>query len=315
MRSRALPKYFDYTSAPLVRPYGIAVAKPGAHSSMIIGHGTYPYGFGHGNESSPPQRIESAFSGFEVPLRSGLGLISPTPLYNSQSCVSELSKAQNVRAGPSTPVSRFQSASNTYQTPPCSPNIRSDTRAKNNKEEASPILRLSETEDFVNQPREFDQVSRLQSRLQNSSSDYFQESSPLLISKKVTEGSRCYPSLTQPRKEELNNFSVSQSYLALRANFTGLDFPLEQNQTRDALLLLPEKCSLEPENPYLSPAFSSSSSYVDHSPRNPHFYSQATTQDDSLLYSAPRSLGLQLELSDDPGCIYSQQPGTGSQGR
>lgn len=313
MRSRALPKYLDYTSAPLVGPYGIADAQQSAHSSIKTEHGTYPYGFGQGNEGSPPQRIESAFSGFEMPPRSGLGLISSTPLYKSQSCVSELSKAQNVRAGPSTPFSRFQSASNTYQTPPCSPTIRSDTRAKNKKEEASPSLRLSETEDFANQPPEFDGVSRLQSRLQNSSSDYFLENSPLLISKKVTEGSRYYPSLQQ-RKEEVDNFSVSQSYSALRANFSNLDFPMEQGQTRDASLLLPEKCSLEPENPYLSPAFSSSS-YVDPSPQNPHFYSQVTTQDDSLLYSAPRSLGLQLQLSDDPGCIYNQQPGTGSQGR
>lgn len=311
LRSRALPKYFDYPSAPLVRPYGIAVAQQGACSTIKFGHGSYPFGFGHGNEGSPSQRIESAFSGFEVTPRSGLGLISPTPLYNSQSCVSELPKAQNIQAAPSTRFSRFQIAPNTYQTPPCSPIIRSDTRAENNKAELSPSLRLSATEEFLNQPPEFEGVSRLQS-LQNSNSDYFQENPPLSISKKLAKGSRCYPSLTQQRKEEVDDFSA-QSYSALEASFSDLDFPLEQDQTRHASLLLPEKCVLESENPYLSPAFSSSS-YVDHSPQNPHFYSQVATQDDSLLYSAPRSLGLQLQLSDDPRCIYSQQPGTGTHG-
>ena len=302
-----------------MRPYGIAVAQQSAHSTIKIGHGTYTYGFGHDSESSPSQRIESASGGFDVTTKSGVGLISSTPLYHSQSRVSELSKARNVRAGPSTSLSRFQSASNIYQTPPCSPTVRSDTRAKNNMGEASPGLRLCETEDFLNQPPEFDGVSRLQSHLQDPSSDYFQEKSPLSISKKFAEdlrcGSRCYPSITQQRKGEVDDFSASQSYPALRANFPDIDFTLEQDQIRDASLLMLEKCSLESENPYLSPAFSSSS-YVDHSPQNPQFYSQVTTaRDDSLLYSAPRSFGLQLQLSDDPGCIYSQQPGTGTQGR
>lgn len=314
MRSRALPKYFDYNSAPLVRPYGIALAQQSAHSSMKMGHGNYPYGFGHGNGGSPSQRIGSTFSGFEIPPRAGLGLISSAPLYSPQSCVSDLFKAQIIRAGPSTPFSRFPSASNTYQTPPCSPTIRLDTRAKNNKDVASPNLRLSETEDFINLPPEFEGVSRFQPFLQNSSSEYLQKKSPLSINKKAIEGSRCYPGLALQRKEELDDFSVSQSYSTLGADFSDLDFPLEQDRTRDASLLLPEKCSLEPENPYLSPAFSSSS-YVDPSPKNPQFYSQVTTQDDSLLYSAPRSLGLQLQISDDPGCIYGQQPGTRSQGR
>lgn len=268
---------------------------------MKTGPSIYPYVFGHGNEDSPPQRIESTFSGFELPLRSGLGLISSTPLYSSQSCVSGLFKSQNVQAGPSTPFSRFSSASNTYQTPPCSPTIRSDTQAKDSEESASPSLRLSETEDLVNR------VSRLQSCLQTSSS-------PLSTSKKVTERSRCYPSLTPQRKEKADDYSVLQRHSTLGANFSALDFPLEQDQTQDASLLLPEKCGLETENPYLSPAFSSSS-YVDHSPQNPQFYSQVVTQDDFSLYSAPCSLGLQLQISDNPGCIYDQQPRTRSQGR
>lgn len=313
MRSRALPKYFDYTSAPLVRPYGIAVAQQSAHSTIKLGPGSYPFGFGHGNEGSSSQRIEPAFNGFEVTPRSGLGLISPTPLHNSQSSVSELSKAQTSQAAPSIRFSRFQIAPSTYQTPPCSPIIRSDTRANNNKE-LSPSLRLSETEEFLNQPPEFDGVSRLRSHPQNSSSDYSQKNPPLSIGKKVAEGSHCYPSLTQQRKEEFDKFSVSQSYSALQAGLSDMNFPLKQDQTRNASLLLPEKCGLQPENPYLSPAFSSSS-YIDPSPQNPHFYSQVATQDGSLLYSAPRSLGLQLQLSDDPRCIYSQQPRTGTHGR
>lgn len=313
LRSRALPKYFDYTSAPLVRPYGIAVAQQDARSTIKLGHGSYPFGFGYGNEGSPSQRTVSAFSGFEVTARSGLGLISPTPLYSSQSCVSQLSKARNIQAAPSTRFSRFQIAPNTYRTPPCSPINRSDTRVKNNKEELSPSLQLPATQEFLNQPPEFEGVSRLQPHIQNSASDYFKENPALSISKKPAKGSRCYPSLTQQEKEGADDFSA-HGYSALQANFSDLDFPSEQHQTRDATLLLPEKCGLESENPYLSPAFSSSS-YVDHSPQNPHFYSQVATQDDSLLYSAPRSLGLQLQLSDDPRCIYSQQSGTGTHGR
>lgn len=241
-------------------------------------------------------------------------MISPKPLYNSQSCVSELSKAQIIQAAPSIRFSRFQIAPNTYQTPPCSPIIRSNTRAKNNKEKLSPSLRFSATEELLNQPPDFDGVSRLQSHPQNLSSNYFQENQLLSIGKKVGEGSCCYPSLIQQRKDEVNEFSVSQSYSALQASFSVLNFPLEQDQTQNVSLLPAEKCGLEPENPYLSPAFSSSS-YVDHSPQNPHFYSRVATQDDSLLYSAPRLLGLQLQLSEDPRCIYSQQPGTGTQGR
>lgn len=258
MRSRTLPKYFDYTRAPLVRPYGIAVTQQSAHSTIKLGHGAYPYGFGHGNEGSSSQRVEPAFNGFEVTPRSGLGLISPTPLYNSQSSVSELSKAQTIQAAPSIRLSRFQIAPCTYQTPPCSPIIRSDTRAKNNKGEPSSSLRLSAIEEFLNQRPEFDGVSRLRSHLQNSSSDYSHENPPLSNGKKVAKDSHCYPSLTHQRKEDFDNFTVSQSYSALQASLSDLGFPLEQDQTRNALLLLPE-------NPYLSPAFSSSS-YIDHSP-------------------------------------------------